>query len=127
MSAYGKSIQVGRELVDVNADALRKLSELSAESFKRYVDINQSYVQQLTEVRELGGLAELQRSYGRDLWSGLQEDLKARGELAREAVEETGTILREAFGAAVEEAKATTKTAAGGGSSGSGSSESATA
>jgi len=40
---------------------------------------------------------ELQRSYGQDLWEGVQSDLKTRGEIVREAVEQTGGLVRGVF------------------------------
>jgi hypothetical protein len=54
-------------------------------------------MQKLPEVRAVGAFVELQRDYNETLWKGFQEDLKARGEILREAVEVTGTVFRSAF------------------------------
>lgn len=103
MNAFEKSAQVGRELFEINAETLRKITELSAENFKKYMELNQDYLQKLPEVRELSGFVELQRDYNEKLWKGMQDDLKARGEIVREAVEETGGVIRGAFNAVADQ------------------------
>jgi hypothetical protein len=105
MNAFEKTAQVGRELFEINAGTMRKITELSAENFKKYIELNQNYLQKLPEVRELGTFVELQRDYGQSLWQGMQEDLKARGEILREAVEGSGSVLRSVFSAAADEAE----------------------
>lgn len=112
MNAFEKSAQVGRELFEINAGTLRKITELSAENFKRYIELNQEYLQKLPEVREVSTFVELQREYGQSLWKGMQEDLKARGEILREAVEGSGTVLRSAFSAAADEGEQVAEAAA---------------
>lgn len=103
MNAFEKSAQFGKELFEINAETLRKITELSAENFKKYVELNQDYLQKLPEIREIGAFVELQRDYGQTLWKGMQDDLKARGEILREAAEETGGVFRSAFAAVAEE------------------------
>ena len=105
MNAFEKTAQVGRELFEINAGTLRKITELSAENFKRYIELNQDYMQKLPEVREVGAFVELQRDYGQTLWKGMQDDMKARGEIVRHAVEETGGVIRGVFNTASEEAE----------------------
>jgi hypothetical protein len=105
MNAFEKSAQLGRELFEINADTIRKITELSAENFKKYIELNQNYLQKLPEVREVATFVELQRDYGQSLWKGMQEDLKARGEILREAVEGSGSVLRSACGTTVDEAE----------------------
>ena len=99
MNALEKTSKVGRDLFEINADTLRKITELSAENFKKYLELNQDFMQKLPEVRELGAFVELQRDYGKTLWQGIQQDVKARGEILRTAVEQTGTVIRGAFSA----------------------------
>lgn len=106
MNPIEKSAQLTRELFEINAETLRKITELSAENFKKYVELNQSYLQKLPEVREFGTFVELQRDYGQSLWKGVQDDLKARGQILREAVEGSGSALRSAFVTAEEGEKA---------------------
>mgnify|MGYP002787255831 CR=1 FL=1 len=94
MNVFEKTTQAGRDLFEINTATFRKIAELSAENFKKYIELNQDYFQKLPEVRELGAFVELQRGYGQSLWQGIQEDLKARGEILKNAVEQTGTVLR---------------------------------
>ena len=103
MNAFEKSAQVSRELFEINAETVRKFTELSAENFKKYLELNQDYMQKLPEVRELGTFVELQREYGQSLWQGMQDDLKARGEIIREAMETTGGVFRSALETATEQ------------------------
>jgi len=105
MNAFEKSTQFGRELFEINAETVRKITELSAENFKKYMELNQDYLQKLPEVRELSSFVELQREYNEKLWKGMQDDLKARGEIVREAVEDTGSVLRGAFTNAAEQSE----------------------
>lgn len=106
MNAFEKSAKVTRDLFEVNASTMRKITELSAENFKKYVELNQDYFQKLPEVRAVGAFVELQREYSETLWNGVQEDFKARGAILREAAEETGEVLRDAFTMAQESAAA---------------------
>lgn len=110
MNAIEKTARVGRELFQINTETVRKITELSAENFRKYLELNQSYMQKLPEVRELGAFVELQREYGESLWKGVQDDFRARGEILREAAEETGGVFRSVFNAATDEAKQTADT-----------------
>ena len=97
MSRIEKGAQLGRELFDLNTSTWTKIVELSNENFKKYVELNQSFVAKLPEVSDISSFVELQRSYGQDLWEGVQSDLQARGEIVREAVEQTGGLVRGVF------------------------------
>jgi hypothetical protein len=112
MNAFEKSAKFGRELFEINTETVRRITELSADNFKRYVELNQDYMQKLPEVRELGAFVELQREYGQTLWQGMQDDLKARGEIIREAVEGTGGVIRKAFQSATDEGEKLAEAAA---------------
>ena len=103
MNAFEKTTQLSRELFEINTETVRKITELSAENFKKYMELNQDYLQKLPEVREVSAFVELQREYGETLWKGVQDDLKARGEILRSAVEETGGLFRNALNAGAEE------------------------
>ena len=97
MNPIEKGTKLGRDLFEINTESLRKIAELSAENFKRYMELNQDYLQKLPEVREFSAFIELQRDYGQSLWEGVQDDMKARGEIVREAVEHSGSALRHVF------------------------------
>jgi len=104
MSRMEKGMKLGQELFDLNNTTWSRIAELSAENFKKYLELNQSYAQKLPEVRDVSTFVELQRDYGQNLWEGVQSDLKARGEIVREAVENTGGLVREVFNSETEEA-----------------------
>lgn len=96
--------KLGRQLFELNNEIMVKFVELSSENFKKYLELNESYVSKLPEVSDLSSFVELQREYGQNLWEGVQADLRARGEIVREAVEQTGSLVRGTFSA--EEAPA---------------------
>lgn len=104
MSRMEKGMKLGQELFDLNNTTWSRIVELSSENFKKYLELNQSYVQKLPEVRDVSTFVEMQRDYGQNLWEGVQSDLKARGEIVREAVENTGGLVREVFNGETEEA-----------------------
>ena len=97
MNPFEKQANLGRELFELNTDAIRKITELSAENFKKYMELNQDFAQKLPEVRDISTFVELQREYGQTVWEGVREDLKARGGIVREAVEQTGGLIRGVF------------------------------
>ena len=86
--------KLGRQLFDLNNETMVKFVDLSAENFKKYLELNQTYVAKLPEVNDVSSFVELQREYGQNLWEGMQADLRARGEIVREAVEQTGALVR---------------------------------
>ncbi len=105
------SAKLGRKLFDLNNSTLVKIAELSAENFKKYLELNQSYVSKLPEVSDVSTFVELQRDYGKDLWEGIQADVRARGEIVKEAAEQTGSLVRGTF-SSEEEVVAESETAA---------------
>ncbi len=86
--------KLGRGLFDLNNATMIKFVELSSENFKKYLELNQNYVAKLPEVSDVSSFVELQREYGQNLWEGVQADLRARGEIVREAVEQTSSLVR---------------------------------
>lgn len=98
--------KLGRQLFDLNNETMVKFVELSADNFKKYLELNQNYVAKLPEVNDVSSFVELQREYGQNLWEGVQADLRARGELVREAVEQTGSLVRGTFQEDAPEAEA---------------------
>lgn len=97
MSRIEKGAQLGRDLFDLNNTTWGKIAQLSGDNFKNYLELNQSYFAKLPEVSDVSSFVELQRTYGQDLWDGVQADLQARGEIIREAVEQTGGLVRGVF------------------------------
>ena len=103
MNPFEKQAKLGRELFELNAETMRKIGELTADNFKKYLELNQGYAEKLPEVRDISSFVELQREYGQSLWEGVREDLSARGSIVREAVEQTGGLLRDVFRTSAEE------------------------
>ena len=93
-NGLGNAAKVSRELFDLNNTTMTKFVELSSENLRKYLELNQSYVSKLPEVNDFSSFVELQREYGQNLWEGVQSDLRLRGEIVREAVEQTGSIVR---------------------------------
>ena len=91
--------KLSRKLFELNNETMVKFVELSSDNFKKYLELNETYVSKLPEVSDLSSFVELQREYGQNLWEGLQSDLRARGEIVREAVEQTGSLVRGTFSA----------------------------
>jgi len=98
--------KLGRQLFELNNTVIVKFVDLSSDNFKKYLELNESYVSKLPEVSDLSSFVELQREYGQNLWEGVQADLRARGEIVREAVEQTGSLVRGTFTAEAPEAAA---------------------
>ena len=107
-----KGTKLSRQLFDLNNTTMVKFVELSAENFRKYLELNQNYVSKLPEVSDVSSFVELQREYGQNLWEGLQDDLRARGELVRGAVEQTGSLVRGSFGDEAEDQESPVKAAA---------------
>lgn len=95
--------KLGRNLFELNNETMLKFVELSSENFKKYLELNQNYVAKLPEVSDVSSFVELQRDYGQNLWEGVQADLRARGEIVREVVEQTGSMVRGNFAETAEE------------------------
>ncbi len=89
--------KLGRQLFELNNETIMKFVELGSDNFKKYLELNESYVAKLPEVSDLSSFVELQREYGQNLWEGVQADLRARGEIVRTAVEQTGSLVRGTF------------------------------
>ena len=98
--------KLGRQLFDLNNETMLKFVELSTDNFKKYLELNQTYVAKLPEVNDVSSFVELQREYGQNLWEGVQADLRARGEIVREAVEQAGSLVRGSFSDEAPEAEA---------------------
>ena len=97
MNYFEKQMQLGRELMELNAEWFRKIAEYDVDNVRKFMEFNQDFAGRLPEVRDVQSFVDLQREYGERLWEGTQEAVKGRGELLREAVEEGGEALRKAF------------------------------
>ncbi len=106
MNPIEKQVELGREIFELNVETVRKFAELGTENFSKYTELNQGFFQKLPEIRDIGAFVELQREYGQTLWESVQQDLSAGGTIVREAVEQTGGLIRNAFSSEEAEVEA---------------------
>ncbi len=99
MNPFEKQVQLGRDLMELNSEWMRKISEFDTSNFQKYVELNQEFAQKLPEVRDIQSFVELQREYGETLWNSTQEVMQSRGDMVREAFEANSETIREAFAA----------------------------
>ena len=111
MNPFERQMQLGRELMELNAQWFQKIAEFDTANFQKYVEYNQEMASRLPEVRDVQSFTELQREYGETLWNGAQEAMQARSDMLREATTAAGEVVKGAF-TVEEEAPAPKKTAA---------------
>jgi len=104
MNQFEKQLQLGRNLVELNAEWFRKIAEFDGQNVRKFVEMNQEFAGKLPQVNDFESFIGLQREYGESLWNNTQEVFKARGELLREAVEANGESVRSLFSAQDETA-----------------------
>ncbi len=103
MNPIETQMKFAREMMELNAEWTRKISDFDAESFKNYVDLNQQFAGRLSELSDVAGFVELQREYGESVWSNTQEVFKARAELVQGALTANSELVQAAFTPATEE------------------------
>ena len=97
MNPIEKQIQLGRELMELNAQWFQKIAEFDGKNVQSYVELNQTFAQRLPEVKDVQSFVELQREYGETLWNGTQEVFQARNDMVREAFEANTNAVQGAF------------------------------
>ncbi len=97
MSAFETPVKLGRELFEINTNVARRMAEIAGEGIKQYFETNQEFAQKLTEVRDVTSFFELQRDYGKTLYTSATDRLQTQGEVVKEAFELGGEALRTAF------------------------------
>lgn len=104
MSIVENQMKLGRELFEINTHVARRMTEITGEGFKQYFETNQEFMKRMAEIKDVSGFFELQRDYGKTLYTGVTERLQTRGEVLKDAVERSGEAVRGAFTAANDEA-----------------------
>ena len=99
MNAFEKQAKLGRELFEVNSSTVRKLVELGGEELRKVWELNQEFAQKLPEVRDISTFVEMQREYGQSVWEGVKTSFQSRGEIVKDAVEQSGGLIRNVFNA----------------------------
>ena len=97
MNPFEQQMQLFRDLMELNAEWIRKLVEFDTESLRKYAELSQAYVNDLPQVSDLQAFGDLQRDFGQKLWEGAQDVLQQRGELIREAVEANQSLWSNAL------------------------------
>jgi len=97
MNPFETQARLGRELFEVNTSTIRKFVELGGEELRKVWEFNQEFAQKLPEVRDISSFVELQREYGQSVWEGVKSAAQSRGEIVKDAVEQSGGLIRNAF------------------------------
>lgn len=97
MNPFETQVKLGRELFEVNTSTIRKLVELGGEELRKVWEFNQEFAQKLPEVRDVNTFVELQREYGQTVWEGVKTAVQSRGEIVKDAFEQSGGLVRGAF------------------------------
>ncbi|MEQ8693564.1 MAG: phasin family protein [Pseudomonadales bacterium] len=97
MNPIEKQMELGRELMELNAQWFQKIAEFDGQNVQKYVELNQTFAQRLPEVKDVASFVELQREYGETLWNSTQEVVQARSEMVREAFEANTNAVKSAF------------------------------
>ncbi|MCZ6644183.1 MAG: phasin family protein [Gammaproteobacteria bacterium] len=107
MNPFETQARLGRELFEVNTGTIRKFVELGGEELRKVWELNQEFAQKLPEVRDISTFVELQREYGQTVWEGVKTAVQSRGEIMKDAAEQSGGLIRNIFNpeTSVEEEK----------------------
>ncbi len=93
MNIIERQANVARQLVEINLDTTRKMFELTGSGMRHYLDLNAKYLERIRQPEGLRDVLELQRDYGQSLVSGVRDDLRERGSLLKQALEQTSSVL----------------------------------
>jgi len=97
MSIIEKQADLGRTLLQINANTLRGIFESQGENASKYFELNRSYAEKLPEVKGISDFFALQREYNESIWMGIRTSVEAQTELVKEAIEESGDAIKTAF------------------------------
>ena len=97
MSVIDKQVNLGKNLYQINANTLRGIAELQRDNVEKYFELNKAYVEQLPSVDSFKAFVELQREYNQNIWDGVKSTVKTQSDIVREALEESGQVLKKAF------------------------------
>jgi len=109
MTNSQKPSELGRHLYELNSEALQHFTQMQRENLQQYFDLNIQYLEKLQQTRDLRGLLELQRDYNETLMRGMMEAFEANTSLLREALQGSGSAIREAMTPEEEAATAESK------------------
>jgi len=93
MNPLTSSTRLARGLLDINAQVLYRMLEISGSELRDGMACSRSYLEQLPKVRGLGQLVSLQRDIGSRMLDDTQRHLRERGSVLLRAAEDTGSLL----------------------------------
>ena len=99
MNAFEGITDIPNKLLKINAQAIEEIYQLDTIYARKYFELNKDYVQKMGHVlRQEGSFTDTQKEYGQLLWDGIQTSMKERGEILRNAVEESTDVIKGGFG-----------------------------
>ena len=110
MSVIEKSVQLGKELFEINRKTTREMVAIQVGGVRRYIETNVDALRNASSIRSIPAFADASRQYNATLLAGVRSDLLAGRDVVKDAVADT----RSAIAAVSTEApkKRTRKTAA---------------
>ena len=97
MSYLQKQAEIGQTFFDINQTAFQQIMTSQQESYRKFLDLNSDFSKKLPEVKDIASFIELQREYGKTLWTGVTEANQAQADILRTSVEETSSAVRNMF------------------------------
>ena len=115
MSVIEKSVQLGKDLFEINRKTAQEIVAIQVGGMRRYIETNVDAVRNASEIKSFPQFAEAQKSYNATLMAGVQSDLMAGRDVVKSAFEDTRDVLSAVRSDAPKKAaakKTTRKTAA---------------
>lgn len=97
MNPMERQMKLGTDLIELNADTLRKLAEIDTDAMSKVFNVNQEFVQGLSEIKDFSAWMDYLRQYSQSMMDSTQEVMKDRTEIVTQATESFGEIIRKAF------------------------------
>ena len=106
MNMMEKQAELGKSLYEINTHIMSEMAELSRKNIEQYFEVNRSFGEKMTEIREVSDFMNMQREYGETLWNNAREAMESQNALLQTAFNDTRDALQTAFTMeAAEEAK----------------------
>jgi hypothetical protein len=106
MNFFEKQAKLQKELFDIQTKTTREMMDLNEQSMAKYLSLNEEFAAKMPEGADLSAWGELQREYGETVWSGVQSQMEATGEVLKSAVEAWNEAITTAYNPEVEAANA---------------------
>ena len=94
---YNHQLKLGRDLFQINFDALRQFTELQREYINHYFQLNRDFVDKLPNARNIRTLMEMQRDYNELVMNDVLDAIEDNSRLFRHAIRDSGIAVKDAF------------------------------